>query len=239
MAEVADKAQEKFRDYYKSDFTGFLINVLQAGSADADEFLKMEALRCLTYIGRAVGPELFAKEAERAMECSKQYAKMDYDTKSLLNCWGRIAETLGEHFQPYLQVVVETAAMFAMQQIDQTNADESSDDAGDHKLVEFNDSVVIIDVNKLEEKECGLELLGKLAMSCPGPFSNFLQECVKNVMPLLSYPLPSIRSSALESIQNFCQCAISNVQKHPEETKVFFLNMLQQFCQRLGEEQND
>jgi len=64
-----------------------------------------------------------------------------------------------------------------------------------------------------------------------------LQDCVKNTMPLISYPLSStIRSAALESMHGFCICAIANVQKHPEETKAFFLQMLETFCQRLGEE---
>eukprot|EP00492_Amphilonche_elongata_P000291 TRINITY_DN1148_c0_g1_i1.p1 TRINITY_DN1148_c0_g1~~TRINITY_DN1148_c0_g1_i1.p1 ORF type:complete len:163 (+),score=12.72 TRINITY_DN1148_c0_g1_i1:248-736(+) len=53
MAEVANTAGDKFRPYY-GKFTGSLIHVLQSNTSDADEFLKMEALRCLTYIGRAV-----------------------------------------------------------------------------------------------------------------------------------------------------------------------------------------
>jgi len=234
MAEVADRAGEKYRPYY-GKFSGSLIEVLR--SENSGEFLQMEALRCLTYIGRAVGPDLFAKEAALAMEASKAYAALDYDTKDLLSCWGRIAETLGEQFQPYLEPVVSSAAMFAVQQIEQTNIDEISE-GPEYKYVEYNNTVVAVDINKLEQKECGLELLGKLAQSCPKHFSQVLQECVKNTMPLISYPFSaSIRSTALESMNGFCQCAIVNVQQHPEETKGFFKQMLETFCKRLGEEE--
>jgi len=232
MAEVANTAKHKYRPYY-GKFSGSLIQVLKS---DSNEFLKMEALRCLTCIGRAVGPELFANEAAIALEVSQAFASQDYDRTELMHCWGRIAETLGEAFGPYLQPVVECAAVFAAQTIEQTNLDEVSDGA-EQEYVEYKDSVVAIDVNKLEEKECGLELLGKIAASCPKNFSSVLQDCIKNTMPLVSYPLSStIRSAALESMNGFCQCAIQNVQQHPDATKAFFVQMLETFCARLEEE---
>lgn len=231
MAEIANTAKGKYCQYYPV-FSQYLLTMLQSNVVDT---LKLEGFRCLSYIGRAVGVDIFAADAGTAMALSQNLIKQDADVLELISCWGRVAEVLGDQFQPYIEAVAEEAAKYAIQDCELRNYD--SDDASDStKLVQCGDSYVPVDANRLEEKEAGLILLGKLAMFCPGCFAPLLEQAIGIAMPLLSYPLHrSIRSASLDAISGFTHCAVANFQNQ-SETRTFFLNTLQTLCQRLSEE---
>lgn len=233
MAEVANVAGIKFREFYPT-FAPYLLT-LMSNEGNGDE-IRLESFRCLTYIGRAVGMEMYLNDAVRGMQLSQNLVKFDADILELIDCWGRVAQVLADDFKPFISAVTEEAAKFAMQECEMRNYDSDHDDGG-AKLVEYNEKLVALDANKLEEKEAGLLLLGKLAEHCPNCFAPVLQESIGIVMPLIAYPLHrSIRAAALESIDGFSHCAIATFSLN-ENTQQFFLNTLQTLCQRLSEEE--
>merc|ERR1719510_2072910 len=67
VCEVADNAEKEFLKYYDV-FAKPLITILSTAVGTDYIDLRLEALRCLTYIGQAVGPERFATDAMTAMQ---------------------------------------------------------------------------------------------------------------------------------------------------------------------------
>lgn len=235
LAEVADHARNKFEDYYPT-FSEYVMQILKSDTKDE---LKVEAFRCLSFFGRAVGVKLFSQHACQSLQISQQFVKQDADILMLLRCWGRVAETLGEQFQPYLEAVAQEALKYAKQDCVLKNYD-SDDDDHHVEMVLQNEKTIALDSNLLQEKEGGLEFLGTLASSCPNSFQPLLQTSVGICAPFISYPLSSsIRSAALESLKGFAECAIFNFQKHPQQSKDFFLGSLDQLCCRLQEEKEE
>jgi len=76
VSECAENSQEQFIKYY-DDFTAHLTRILQEAIGKDYISLRLEALRCLTYIGVAVGAEKFNNHAIQAMQISLPIIEQD------------------------------------------------------------------------------------------------------------------------------------------------------------------
>jgi len=234
LAEVADSSRKQFKEYYGPITNLYVMKILRSNCKNE---LKVEAFRCLSFFARAVGFNLFKDHAQEALQIS--ITQTDADILLLLRCWGRIAETLEENFQPYLNLVLPQALKYAAQDCIVKNYD-SDDEDNNVEVVLQNEKQIALNSNSLQEKEGGLEFLGVLASACPKSFQPFLQngENIKIITQNIEYKLnSSIRSAALEALKGIAECAIINYEKHPQASQELFVNSLELLCSRLKEEE--
>merc|ERR1719192_1072362 len=142
VCEVADNAKSEFTKYYDT-FIKPLMNILRAATSDDDIGLRQEALRCISYIGLAVGKTLFAPQAIESMNLSLPIMQSEQEVTRVLNSWKRIFKTLGKEAKELMPVVADHMFKYATQNV--TLCDNDDD-------LEVNDRDNNVNASLVEEK---------------------------------------------------------------------------------------
>eukprot|EP00494_Astrolonche_serrata_P007042 UN07067 len=233
IAEIADNVGTKFGKYYDT-WSQVMLHLMAENKNGETE---LGAFRAFSFIGRGSGKQKltkFAKDVQKAMKISQTFVKEDADILLIFEVWGRISEVLEEGFGEYVKPVGGVALQYAGKNVMLGESFDCDTDEGVQYVYDDNKRLLALDSNKLEEKEAGVELLGRLALSAPKTFGPMLNESITVVMPLLSFKYSDvIRTAALNALDGFCHCAVVNYQNHPDASKGFIVQCIQKCCERI------
>merc|ERR1719510_468959 len=109
VSECAENSKDQFVKYYDT-FTAHLMRILQHALGEEYIPLRLEALRCLTHIGEAVGSRTFNSHAVQAMQLSLPIIEQDgVEVVRILGSWTRIFQTCQESMAPFINQVSQVA----------------------------------------------------------------------------------------------------------------------------------
>jgi len=110
VAGLAENSKENFKKYYSS-FVPQLFQIINTATSTEYGDLRGRAFEALTFIGLAVGREMFLGDAKNLMEYSiplmKQLKPDDPAYCFVIHSWARVADTLQQDFNPYVEHVIE------------------------------------------------------------------------------------------------------------------------------------
>jgi len=238
ISECADNAQDQFIKYY-DDFTSHLMRILQQAVGEDYISLRLEALRCLTYIGIAVGAETFRNHAVQAMQISLPIIKQDgVEVVRILNSWRRIFQTCQEAMNPFIEQVAKVVFKYGSQTV--TMLDWDSDDED----VELNERDQPVNASLVEEKVAAINLLYALTKYSKGHATAIVEPAATILLPLIDDPVDdSIQEAAAEALPGLVIClfeamknGINNITN--DQVKMLFNMVLSQVTLRLPEEES-
>lgn len=219
LAALADRAEEKFVDYYDR-FMPCLKYIIQNASTPELQLLRGKAIECVSLIGLAVGREKFIADASDVMdmllktqtgdiEISEDNPQLSY----MISAWARICKILGKQFEPYLPYVMgpvlKAAALkpeIALMDSDDMKVVEGDED---WQFVSFGDQQNFgIRTVGLEEKATACQMLVCYARELKEGFASYAEEVVKLMVPMLKFYFhDAVRSAAAESLPCLLECA--------------------------------
>ncbi|KAJ2763506.1 importin subunit beta-3, partial [Coemansia nantahalensis] len=197
IATIADNAQDRFGQYYGTIMPMLLRVLAQATDRDY-RLLRGKAMECATFIGLAVGRDVFAPDIPRLVELltQTQQAVEDADDPQasyLQASWARLCRLMGADFAPLLPVVIPPLLTAASQQPDLAVLDpdedpESSYSAEDGwEFANVGGQQVGIRTTLLEEKCDAVELLGTYARDLGAAFLPHAAETLELLVPLFRF----------------------------------------------------
>jgi len=201
LSECAEKANDLFVKYY-NDFTAHLMRILQQAVGDDYISVRLEALRCLTYIGQAVGAKTFHEHAVQAMHMSFEIFKLDgVEVVSILDSWCRIFQTCEESMAPFIQKIAEIAYKYASQTVKMIECDAfDEDDQGKRREKSVNAS-------RVEEKVTAINLLFSITKHSKGQATAIVEPAAKILLPLVDDPSDdSIQEAAADALPGLIIC---------------------------------
>ncbi|XP_056644461.1 importin-5 [Diorhabda sublineata] len=220
IASVADTAEQEFIAYYDR-LMPCLKYIIQNANKDELKLLRGKAIECVTLIGMAVGSEKFSIDATEVMDMllkthgdGAELPDDDPQTSYLISAWSRICKVLGKNFEQYLPLVMgpvmRTAAM---------KPDVALLDNDDMQGVEGDDDWQFVSLGEqknfgirtagLEDKAAACSMLVCYARELKESFSNYAEEVVKLMVPMLKFYFhDGVRNAAAESLPWLLECAI-------------------------------
>lgn len=203
VSECAENAQEQFQKYY-ADFTKALMSILQNATQEGYVSLRLEALRCLTYIGVAVGWETFKDHAIQAMQISLPIIQQDgVEVVRILHSWRRIFETCKEDMAPFIEKVAEVAFKYASQNVKMDNWESDDED------VEVNSREHPVNASRVEETSSAINLLYVLTKYSGGKAWPIVEKAAEIGLPLIDNPVDdSIQEAAAEMLPGLLKCLV-------------------------------
>ena len=233
IASVADVAEDKFAPYYASFIPG-LKGILRGPPAKETRMLRGKAMECISLIGVAVGKEAFGSDAKEVMDlilqsqASEALEADDPQVAFMLQACGRICKCLGEHFQPYLPMVLPPLLRSA--QIDpELHVTDADDDDGDDEAEEGLESVTVairgqgnkritIRTSALEEKATACAMLRTYAQELKEAFFPYVQQIAGVLVPLIGFQyMDEVRTGAMSAMPELLGCAIAAAAKGNQE----------------------
>eukprot|EP00039_Didymoeca_costata_P032768 m.39311 g.39311 ORF g.39311 m.39311 type:complete len:1107 (+) comp9534_c0_seq1:244-3564(+) len=207
IATVADKAEHLFHVYYQH-FMPSLKQIMVSVTEKEFRLLRGKTLECITFIGLAVGKEMFAQDALDVIQLLQQTQEghMDADDPQIpfvLAGWARLCEILEEDFIPYLSVVMPPL-MRSLQLEAQLKLLDADDDVDGLEGGRENWEVVGIATKKLgiktsviEEKRTACEMMKVYVSKLEGGFAPYVEDVSQTMLKLLDFMFDdSIRSIA-------------------------------------------
>jgi len=219
IASVADTSEEKFLVYYDR-FMPCLKYIIQNATTPELRLLRGKTIECVSLIGLAVGAEKFTRDASDVMDMllktqteGGEMAEDDPQLSYMISAWARICKILGKQFQPYLPVVMGPVLKAASMK-----PEVALLDADDLKSVEGDDDWQFVSLNDqqnfgiktagLEEKATACQMLVCYARELKEAFSDYTEEVVKMMVPLLKFYFhDGVRTAAVESLPYLLECA--------------------------------
>ena len=155
-------------------------------------------LDCVTRMALAAGKAKFCADAPAVLGAMRalQSTAMDPDdplAHTLLHCWGRLAETLGEDFAPCLELVVPVLLKILSTQTDITIVDEDGQDREEGvesvtlSLKGLGEKRICIRTSEIEEKTISGAVLLQVLQAAPLPMFAALEQVVSAAVPLLKF----------------------------------------------------
>lgn len=219
LAALADRAEEKFVDYYDR-FMPCLKYIIQNASTPELQLLRGKAIECVSLIGLAVGREKFIADASDVMDMLLKTQTGDIEISDdnpqlsyMISAWARICKILGKQFEPYLPYVMgpvlKAAALkpeIALMDSDDMKVVEGDED---WQFVSFGDQQNFgIRTVGLEEKATACQMLVCYARELKEGFASYAEEVVKLMVPMLKFYFhDDVRSAAAESLPYLLECA--------------------------------
>jgi len=203
VSECADNAQEEFVKFY-NDFTVPLMRILQTAVDNEYISLRLEALRCLTYIGVAVGDKIFNNHAVQAMQISLPIIEQDgVEVVRILNSWRRIFQTCQEAMVPFTNQVAQIVFKYISQSVRMNEADFDEED------VELNDRDQPVNASRVEEKVSAINLMYAVTKYSKGQVAVMVEPAAKILLSLIDEPEDdSILEAAAEALPGLVVCVI-------------------------------
>nr|CAG4643007.1 EOG090X00U8 [Ilyocryptus agilis] len=219
IASVADTSEEKFLAYYDR-FMPCLKYIIQNATTPELRLLRGKTIECVSLIGLAVGAEKFTRDASEVMDMllktqteGGELADDDPQLSYMISAWARICKILGKQFQPYLPLVMgpvlKTASMKPEVALLDSDDLKSVEDDDDWQFVSLNDQQNFgIKTAGLEEKATACQMLVCYARELKEAFSDYTEEVVKLMVPLLKFYFhDGVRTAAVESLPYLLECA--------------------------------
>ncbi|CAH0556676.1 unnamed protein product [Brassicogethes aeneus] len=219
IASVADTAENEFIAYYDR-LMPCLKYIIQNANKDDLKLLRGKTIECVTLIGMAVGPEKFMADATEVMDMllkthgdGAELPDDDPQTSYLISAWSRICKVLGKNFEQYLPLVMgpvmRTAAM---------KPDVALLDNEDMQGVEGDEDWQFVSLGEqknfgirtagLEDKAAACMMLVCYARELKDSFSNYAEETVKLMVPMLKFYFhDGVRNAAAESLPWLLECS--------------------------------
>lgn len=219
LAALADRAEEKFVDFYDR-FMPCLKYIIENASTTELQLLRGKTIECVSLIGLAVGQEKFMGDASDVMnmllktqtgdiEISEDNPQLSY----MISAWARICKILGKQFEPYLPYVMGPVLKAASlkPEIAVMDSDDMKGVEGDEdwQFVSFGDQQNFgIRTVGLEEKATACQMLVCYARELKEGFASYAEEVVKLMVPMLKFYFhDGVRSAAAESLPYLLECA--------------------------------
>lgn len=221
VSECAENAQAQFVKYY-DDFTAQLVRILQQAISKDYISLRLEALRCLTYIGVAVGAKTFNNHAVQAMQISLPIIEQDgVEVARILNSWVRIFKTCQESMAPFIDQVAKVSFKYASQSVKLLDWDSDDED------VEFNDRNEPVNASSVEEKVAALNLLYSITKYSNGHATPIVKTAANIMLPLIDDPVDdSIQEAAAEALPGLVICLCDSIKSGNKVVSIDDVKML-------------
>lgn len=235
---LAQCCGHKFTPYYDLFMTAARNIITTAGTDDlrilGDSAIEMAGQLCVS-----VGPEKFANDVDWLMSALMRIIADELPTDgsaalttpfrftaSVLTSLARMAETLGQHFLPYLDPVVARVLPAALQTADVCISEDTGaaltagcspnrrrlqwTEQGGRTTVEFRDAAgslqsLSINTGAIEEKKACVNLLSILCSKFKREFSKYASSCCELLQRDMNATLKSIRDIAFESHAGFLE----------------------------------
>ncbi|KAI9554129.1 hypothetical protein GHT06_019401 [Daphnia sinensis] len=233
IASVADTSEEKFLVYYDR-FMPCLKYIIQNATTPELRLLRGKTIECVSLIGLAVGAEKFTRDASEVMDMllktqteGAEMADDDPQLSYMISAWARICKILGKQFQPYLPLVMGPVLKAASMK-----PEVALLDADDLKSVEGDDDWQFVSLNDqqnfgiktagLEEKATACQMLVCYARELKDAFSDYTEEVVKLMVPLLKFYFhDGVRTAAVEALPYLLECARVKGPQYVQDMWVF------------------
>ncbi|KAJ5075985.1 arm repeat superfamily protein [Anaeramoeba ignava] len=199
---IASSSSEGFSEFYE-ELMPYLKNILHQATDKQYEVLRGKTFECISYIGQAVGKEIFEKDGKEIMEMmTKNIEEIELnETQKGFLVYGSIkmCRVLQESFLPYADKVMGILFSQADQKPDQILLDElqnSEDiDVEDCTLIIANDQRFVMRTSVIEEKANAVSLLFQFAGELREHFVVYAEKTLEITVPLLFFYLDkNIRS---------------------------------------------
>jgi len=200
VSECAENSKDHFVKYYDT-FTAHLMRILQHALGEEYIPLRLEALRCLTHIGEAVGSKTFNNHAVQAMQISLPIIEQDgVEVVQILDSWTRIFQTCPEGMAPFMNQVSQVAFKYGSQSVKLEEWDSDDD-------VELNDRDEPVNAGSVEEKVAAINLLFAVVNYSKGQATSFVKPAADILIPLIDDPKDnSIQEAASECLPGLIVC---------------------------------
>ncbi|KAJ2777475.1 importin subunit beta-3 [Coemansia javaensis] len=211
IATIADNAQARFNKYYGT-IMPMLLRVLAQATDRDHRLLRGKAMECATFIGLAVGRDVFGPDIPRLVELLTQTQRSvedadDPQASYLQASWARLCRLMGADFAPLLPVVMPPLLAAARQQPDLAILDPDEDPEASYsaedgwEFANVGGQQVGIRTTALEEKCDAVELLGTYARDLGAAFLPHAAETLEILVPLFRFYFhEGVRSSAAAAV---------------------------------------
>eukprot|EP00808_Paulinella_micropora_P024555 g22300.t1 len=228
MALVIEK---EFTRFYPGVMRAAL-TILQNATSEEQKELRAKALETVGCASVAVGPETVSKDLDKLMPlllkdltAHDNLAVEDPTREALLRALGRLAETMGAKFEPYLKhiipVLLRSAALEDVARVD--------DGTGPNELANREGYITqavnwrglgtkrfTVNTTLLEEKRLACELLYAYSNSVGSCFFPYVMPMARLLLPLINFPYNEhVRLCAISATVPLLQV----ITAHAEETK--------------------
>jgi len=238
LSECADNSKDQFVKYY-NHFTEHLMRILQQAVDKEYLSLRLEALRCLTHIGEAVGAEKFKAHAIQAMQISLPMIEQDgVEVVRILDSWTRIFKTCREGMSPFIEQMAQVSFKYGNQSVKLEDWDSDDED------VELNDREEPVNAGSVEEKVAALNLLYALVNYSNGHATPIVKPAADILLPLIDDPEDnSIQEAAAENLPGLVVCLCEAIKNGIggvtlEDVKCLFNLVLDKVTQRMPLEES-
>ncbi|XP_018335482.1 importin-5 [Agrilus planipennis] len=219
IASVADTAEKEFIAYYDR-LMPCLKYIIKNANKEELKLLRGKTIECVSLIGLAVGPEKFLNDAGDVMDMllathgeSGELPEDDPQTSYLIPAWSRICKVMGKRFEQYLPVVMgpvlRTASMRPEVAVLDNDDLQTVEGDLDWQFVSLGEQQNFgIRTAGLEDKAAACSMLVCYARELKEGFSNYAEEVVKLMVPMLKFYFhDGVRAAASESLPYLLECA--------------------------------
>jgi len=238
VSECAENSKDQFIKYY-NHFTAHLMRILERAVDKEYITLRLEALRCLTHIGEAVGANTFKNQAVQAMQISLPIIEQDgVEVVRILNSWTRIFQTCKGDMAPFINQVSQVAFKYANQSVKLEEWDSDDED------VELNDREEPVNAGNVEEKVAAINLLCVLLKFSNGNGTPIVKPTADILIPLIDDPEDNaIQEAAAESLPGLLVCLCDAIKNGMagvtnDDVKCLFNLVLTKVTQRMPLEES-
>jgi len=224
VATAAEVMEELFMPHYASVMPS-LKQVIIGASGEKDRTVRGRAFECVSLVGSMVGKEAFAQDAAEVMQLMMSmiqagFAADDPQRESVRDAAGKIAETLGRDFKPYVPAllpVIFDVLKHRPVEIDRADmpdedGDDDDDEQPDMSLTMIDGKVMGLKTSILEEMKESLDLVNTLIEALEEDFCEFMPTACQSLLPLLELQLSEdLRERAFKTWELLADCARRSV----------------------------
>jgi len=211
ISAAAASAEEEFAKYY-AQVMPLLKQIVVAATQEEQRNLRGKAFLCTSVIGKAVGKELFVKDACEVMNVvaplfQAGFAADDKTREYAHEACANIAEVIGKDFKGYVSALLPSIfGVLKTKPKDITEILEEDEDLDDIVLNDLGG--LGLKTQQLEEMDEALELLITLSKSLEEEFCEFIGPSCEVLVPLLDYPLSEdVRETIYKAWSQFASLA--------------------------------
>jgi len=211
IATIADTAEMHFTPFYTM-FMPNLKYIMENANDKELRLLRGKTIECISLIGLAVGKEVFLSDAEQIMNMllkaqtddGEEMEADDPQVSYMISAWARMCKIIGPQFTAYLPVVMPPLLRAAQikPEIALVDSDEQVDEDEGWEYVPLSDQQKFgVKTAGLEDKNTACQMLVCYARELKEGFSEYTEQVVKIMVPLLKFYFHDlIRSAAAESL---------------------------------------
>lgn len=243
LASIASVCGHHFIAFY-DHFVPMLLSILTQCTADEQKMLRSRAVEAIAFIGAAVGPERFGADAISLLDLLVPIVASgtgdEYIDYSYLHpAFARIAQTIGDAFAPYLDVVIPKLLQSSQIEngfvVDESDGPAAQQEETDGVMVVnvairgVGDRRVCINTTILQEKAVACNMLFQYASDLQSGFFRYVQPTASSLVPLLKYAYnDDVRCACVATMPKLMEAAAPGGPQFVSELFCFiFPNMIE------------